>query len=88
MWDLREASFNAAELDVYSVADLRRRVLTEASRVYLARPILQIDLHLEKAGLRRRMQMEARIADYTASLDAVTGGWFSEAVDSGSHSSH
>ncbi len=82
LWDLRDAAFTGAEIDVYSVADLRRRILTEASRVYLARRLMQIDLHLETLTLRRRLQIEARIADYTASLDAVTGGWFSEAIRS------
>lgn len=78
LWDLRDLAFTAAELDVYSVVEQRRRILTEVSRVYLARRLLQIDLHTEEVDLRTRLRLQARIAEYTALLDAVTGGWFTE----------
>lgn len=78
LWDLRDLAFNTAELDVYSVLDLRRRVLTEVSRTYLARRLMQIDLHTQPLDARTRLILEARIAEATAALNAVSGGWFAD----------
>ncbi|MFT3926484.1 MAG: hypothetical protein QM778_28325 [Myxococcales bacterium] len=80
LWDLRDFAFNAAELDVYSIIELRRRVLTEVGRVYLARRLLQIDLYTSNPDLRLQLSLRARIAEYTSILDSVTDGWFSEQV--------
>jgi competence ComEA-like helix-hairpin-helix protein len=82
-WDLNEIIFDRDELGVWRetirMANLRDRVVDEATRRFYERRRLQIDLKLSpSADLADRARKELRMQELTADLDAMTGGWFSE----------
>lgn len=82
-WELNKIIFDRDELGVWRetirMANLRDRVVDEATRRFYERRRLQIDLKLSPStDLADRVRKELRIQELTADLDAMTGGWFSE----------
>jgi hypothetical protein len=76
-WDLRELGFNPSELQVYSLVGYQQDLIQEITRTYFMRRQLQIRLALRPPqDLVTREILDLRVAEYTAILDAMTGGWF------------
>jgi hypothetical protein len=79
LWDLRQLAFNSAEVQVYGLVAVQRDIMLEITRTYFLRRQLQLRLRLRPpedalayAGL------ELRILEFTATLDVLTNGWFTE----------
>jgi competence protein ComEA len=86
IWDLDEFVFDSDELAItresVRLANLRDRVLDEATRRYFERRRLQVDLELSPPrDLLDRVRKELRVQELTADLDSLTGGWFSEKLE-------
>lgn len=85
-WDLDRLVFDRSELYVSReaalLAELRHDVLAEVTRTYFARRLLQVELLLDPPRDRRaRVRLALRIAERTGELDALTGGFFSRALE-------
>ena len=81
-WDLSELIFAAEQtsIDVRSrlMVELRDDLLDEVTKIYFERIRLKIeldDLRIEER--KKRLEKELRLREITASLDALTGGYFS-----------
>jgi hypothetical protein len=80
-WDLRELGFNPSELQVYALVGYQQDLIQEITRTYFMRRQLQIRLALRPPqDLVTREMLDLRAAEYTAILDAMTGGWFLRAI--------
>jgi hypothetical protein len=84
-WDLDRLVFDRAELQVSResalLAELRQDVVAEATRLYFQRRRLQVDQILDPLPVgRARVERELRLAELTALLDGLTGGFFSRAL--------
>lgn len=78
VWDLREAVFNPAEVQVYGLIGVQRDVMLEVTRTYYLRK--QLVLRRVYQAPEDEMALAAldmRIDEFTAILDMLTGGWFS-----------
>jgi len=65
--------------EAQDIVKLRDKVLDEVTRVYFDRRRLQVDLLLNPASsLREQIKNELRLQELTASIDALTGGGFSD----------
>lgn len=85
-WSLDELVFNPQELAVtregVRLANLRDRVLDDATRRYFERRRLQVDLEMSPPkDLNERIRKDLRVQELTADLDALSGGWFSKKLD-------
>lgn len=85
-WQLDRIVFDPQELAVaregVRLANLRDRVLDEATRRYYERRRLQVDLELSPPrDLADRIRKELRVQELTADLDSLTGGWFSKKLE-------
>lgn len=85
-WELDRLIFEPQEMAVareaVRTANLRDRVLEEATRRYFERRRLQVDLELSPpTDLADRVRKELRLQELTADLDAFTGGWFSDKLE-------
>lgn len=85
-WELDRLIFEPQEMAVareaVRTANLRDRVLEEATRRYFERRRLQVDLELAPpTDLADRVRKELRLQELTADIDAFTGGWFSEKLE-------
>jgi hypothetical protein len=77
-WDLRELVFNPSELQVYALVGIQQDLVHEITRTYFMRRQLQIRLALRPPqDLVIRAMLDLRVAEYSAILDGMTGGWFS-----------
>ena len=86
-WDLDRLVFEPQELAVaresVRLANLRDRVLDEVTRRYFERRRLQVDLELSPpTDLNDRIRKELRLQELSADIDALTGGWFSQKLNS------
>ncbi len=84
VWDLRELVFNPAEVQVYGLIGVQRDLMLEVTRTYYLRRQLMLRLALrppEEPLARAALQL--RIQEFTAVLDVLTGGWFSERIARG-----
>jgi hypothetical protein len=80
-WDLRELEFNPSELQVYALVGYQQDLIQEITRTYFMRRQLQIRLALRPPqDLVTREILDLRVAEYTAILDAMTGGWFVRSI--------
>jgi hypothetical protein len=80
-WDLREIVFNPAEVQVYGLVGIAQDISLEVTRAYFQRRILELKLALRPpADIVTRALMELRIAEYGATLDVLTGGWFTRSI--------
>jgi len=70
------------------MVQLRDDILDEVNKLYFER--LRVKMELDNLSIedrKKRMEKELRLDELTASLDAITGGYFSQArglcIDSG-----
>jgi len=74
--------FNPEELDVASLAGLVEGILKESTRLYYMRRRLQVDMILKPPSDQATLlSKQLRIEELTAMLDAMTGGWYQNALD-------
>jgi hypothetical protein len=79
VWDLRELVFNPAEIQAYGLIGVQRDLMLEVTRTYYLRRQLQLRLALRPPqDVMAETALRLRIEEYTALLDAFTGGWFSK----------
>ncbi len=79
VWDLRELVFNPAEVQVYGLIGVQRDLMLEVTRTYFLRRQLQLRMALRPPREPlARAALQLRIEEFTAVLDVLTGGWFSE----------
>jgi hypothetical protein len=83
-WDLSRLIFDPNELKVsreaQRIAELRDQVVTHVTRLYFERRRLQILERLRPAStVRAALERGLRLAELTATLDALTGGLFRQA---------
>jgi len=84
-WDLSELIWNndQTSIDVRSrlTTQLRDDVLDSVTKLYFERLRVKIDMDALSIGDRKkRLEKELRISELTASLDALTGGYFSDSI--------
>jgi hypothetical protein len=84
-WDLNEAVFNRSEVQirraVVNASRQRDSLVSEVTKIYFSRRRAQVDLLLaEEISAKERVKQELRIAELTAYLDGLTGGWFSKQI--------
>lgn len=81
-WDLGEIIWNDAQtaIDVRSklMVELRDNILDEVTKLYFERIRVKMELNnLSIEDRKRRFEKEIRLRELAASLDALTGGYFS-----------
>lgn len=80
VWDLRELVFNPAEVQVYGLVGIQRDILLEVTRTYyLRKQLLLLRATQPPQDPVTAATLDLRIDEFTALLDAITGGWFSRA---------
>ena len=87
-WDLGDLIYNEHQtsIDVRSklMVQLREDILNEVTRLYFERRRLQIELASSKPATQTQaIEKELRLQELTASIDAFTGGAFSDAIGPG-----
>ena len=85
-WHLGELLWNndQTSIDTRSrlTTQLRNDILDQVNRFYYERRRLQSTMALEPAAdMRAGVEQELHLQELTAQLDALTGGWFSRALD-------
>lgn len=91
-WDLSELIWNndQTSIDARSrlTAQLRDDVLDSVTKLYFERIRVKIDIDsLALGDSKKKTEKELRLAELTASLDALTGGYFSKKLGYGRHQS-
>lgn len=86
-WDLSDLIWNDAQtaIDVRSrlMVELREDILDEVTKLYFERIRLKMELdNLSIEDRKKRFDKELRLLELTASLDALTGGYFSKHLKS------
>ena len=84
-WDLGDLVWNPLQtsIDVRSklMVQLRDDIVDEVNRAYFERRRLQVELLMEPpANVQTLLKKRLRIQELTASLDGLTGGDFSQAM--------
>ncbi|HLD82673.1 MAG TPA: hypothetical protein VI976_01845, partial [Candidatus Omnitrophota bacterium] len=81
-WELGDLIWSGEQtnIDVRSklMVELRDNILDEVNKLYFER--LRVKMELDSLSIedrRKRLEKELRLRELTASLDALTGGWFS-----------
>jgi hypothetical protein len=65
------------------MVQLRDDILDEVTRTYFERRRLQVEAMLfDEKDLQKEIERYLRIQELTANLDALTGGYFSEHINS------
>lgn len=86
-WELDRLVFNPDELRVAAEAielvELRQTVVDQVTRLYFERRRQQVELLRPALDLEARLPIELRVEELTASLDGLTGGWFSSRLAAG-----
>ncbi|MCM8800393.1 MAG: hypothetical protein NC912_00035 [Candidatus Omnitrophica bacterium] len=82
-WDLSRLIWNEDQtnIDVRSrlMVELRQEILDEVNKLYFERLRTKMELeNIPWQEKRKRMEKELRLKELTASLDALTGGYFSQ----------
>lgn len=85
-WDLADLIWSTdqstIELRSNSLVELRDDLMDEVTRAYFERRRLQIELLANPpADATQRLDHELRIRELSATLDGLTGGWFSEQLE-------
>jgi hypothetical protein len=81
-WDLNKAIYDPAEVQIQreTIKASRQRdsLVAEVTKLYFERRRAQVKLLLDRdMDLRTQIKQELKIAELTAYLDGLTGGWFS-----------
>ena len=84
-WDLNEAVFNKSEVQirraVVNASKQRDSLVSEVTKIYFSRRRAQVELMMgDDMTAKARVKQELRIAELTAYLDGLTGGWFSKQI--------
>jgi len=84
-WDLSELIWNTDQtsIDVRSrlMVELRDDILDEVNKIYFERIRVKMEMdNLQIEDRKRRFEKELRVRELTASLDALTGGYFSNQI--------
>ncbi|MCU0652382.1 MAG: hypothetical protein MUC39_05530 [Candidatus Omnitrophica bacterium] len=81
-WDLSDLIWNSDQTSIDTrsrlLVQLRNDILDEVNKIYFAR--LRVKMELDNLGIeerKKRLEKELRLQELTASLDALTGGYFS-----------
>lgn len=87
-WELGDLIWNndQTSIDTRSrlMVELRDDIMDEVTKTYFERIRVKIELNnLPIEDRRKRFEKELRVQELTASLDALTGGYFSEHIKSG-----
>lgn len=84
-WDLGDLLWNndQTSIDVRSrlMVQLRDDILDEVTKIYFER--LRVKMELDELSIedrKKRLEKELRLQELTASLDALTGGYFSKSI--------
>ncbi len=85
-WDLRDFIFNREQIRISKEArelvELRQDVLEEVNTYFFDRRRAQIEmLFSPPADVRSKIDLQLQIARVTASIDALTGGYLSNALE-------
>jgi hypothetical protein len=79
-WNLPGLVFDPSLLQTYALTAIQMNILKEVTRIYYIRQQLLLGLRTDPPeDLKSRASQEMRVAEFTALLDAFTGGWFSQA---------
>lgn len=84
-WDLNELIMSSESIRVINesqdIVKLRDKVLSEITQLYFERRRVQVDMLLDPADdVNGQVKDQIRLMELTASIDAYTGGRFSEAL--------
>lgn len=84
-WDLTGVVYNSDQLRVVSLmnssAKTRDSILKVVTKTYFARRKAQIDMLMNPpTEVSARLDAELKIQEMTATLDSLTGGWFSKNI--------
>lgn len=87
-WELSELVWDNAIIRIATenqrIVRMRQDILNTVTSLYFERRQRQIDLELNApTDLQARLRATLAIQQLTANLDALTGGWFAEAVGAG-----
>ncbi len=82
-WDLSRLVYNNDQKGVASlmsqVVQKRDKMLKDLNKAYFARRRAQIDLMMNPPqDVAQKLEADLKIQELTATLDAMTGGWFSK----------
>lgn len=84
-WELGDLIWNSEQTSIDArsrlMVELREDVLDQVTRLYFER--LRVMMEADSLSIedrKKRFEKELRIEELTASLDALTGGYFSEAI--------
>jgi len=85
-WDLSEVVWNPDQTSIDSrsklMVELRDDILDEVTRIYFERRRLQIELLLTPPkDTNEKIEKDLRLAELTASVDALTGGYLSRMLN-------
>ncbi len=85
-WDLGDFIYNEHQttIDIRSklMVQLREDILNEVTRIYFERRRLQVELVDNKSIIgAQRAKKDLRLQELTASIDALTGGRFSDGIE-------
>jgi hypothetical protein len=91
-WDLDQLVMSSERIRVINeaqdIAKLRDKVLSEVTRLYFERRRVQVEMLLSpKRDTMGQVKQQLRLMELTASVDALTGGAFSQALKRVSNSS-
>lgn len=89
-WDLSKLVYNSEQKGIVSLmasASTRRdKLLKDVTKAYYARRKAQIDATLNPpTDIAQKLDSDLKIQELTATLDAMTGGWFSEQLRNNRH---
>ena len=63
------------------MVELRNDILDQVTKIYFERLRTKVELdNLAVVDIKKRQDKELRVLELTASLDAMTGGYFSRAL--------
>lgn len=82
IWNLGDLVYNPAEVQIYGLVGVQRDIMLETTRTYFLRRQLLLRLATRPPeDPIAYAALELAIAEYSAILDVLTGGWFTEQVN-------
>ncbi|HOD12134.1 MAG TPA: hypothetical protein PLO93_04640 [Candidatus Omnitrophota bacterium] len=87
-WDLGDLVWNSSQTSIDTrsklMVELREDILNEVTRLYFERRRLLVQSVQPAAGESSLVELEMRVDELTALIDALTGGGFSREIERGS----